>query len=545
MIQNAPNAQDRGHVLQLTDPLLEWENMDAPTGTSRFRFPQKKNVITILLIGETGSGKTSFMSLLLNLFEGSGPFELRDKHFIDAQSGLHRTQSQTTEARIYSFTTIHGAKVEILDTPGLADTRGIEEDKKHKERIYRAIQELITAIDGVMIVANGTVERLTVATDYTLNILATLFPRSILDNIGILFTNTDAGGTGLNFQMQSLPSELRNVQHWCLNNPLSLYKNYSTLKAGSNFVRNQESIQKRNIETNYQDAVEILNDWLEWLDERNEIPTTAIVELYQKSSHIESRLFSTVTSISNLSQLEAQLLEISSNLKSAQKLSKRLTYLQKRIPPKVWVLQSTSDHNTICAIPTCHNNCHTTCTLELGDAATIGGTCKAFRTWGIPNKWLPFWSNAKVKCGEAKCGHEARFHRCYQKIHTQIENKSYARIVRRLNNAASEKEKLEDVKADVEQEMEEIKAEIERSKRDIPKLVEELNKLSLSPNYAVYIWSALDILKMRREQLLSRGDFGNELRPINEGIKAFEAQLDLLRGNEAGRIVETSGRTEA
>ncbi|CAE6518255.1 unnamed protein product [Rhizoctonia solani] len=546
MTQNTPNAHSKGYGTQSTKPPSEWEEVEVLTRTCPFRFPQKKNVITVLLIGETGSGKTSFMSLLLNLFEGNGPFELKEKHFVDAQSGLDRSQSQTTEARIYSFTTTDGVKVEILDTPGLADTRGIEEDKKHKERIYHAIQELVTEIDGVMIVANGTVERLTLATDYTLNILATLFPRSIVDNIGILFTNTDAGGTGLNFQMHSLPSELRNVQYWCLNNPLSLYKNYSALKAGRGFVRNQESSQKRNIKINYKDAVEVLDDWLEWLDERKSIPTTAIIELYNKSSHIESRLFSTVTSIANLSQLEPHLLGISANLKSAKTLNKDLAKSQKKTPTKIWVLQETSNPNTICTAPNCHSNCHIGCALELGDAAAIGGSCKAFRTWGIPNRLLPFWSNTKVKCGEVKCGHEARAHRCYKQIHKEVINKSYMTIVQRVKEAATEQEKLEVIKANIEQEIKDVKAEIERSKRDIPKLVEELNDLSLSPNYAGYIWSALDILKMRREQLVSRGGLDNELGPIDEGIKAFEAQLDLLRAKEAGRIVETSGeRVEA
>ncbi|KAG8723783.1 hypothetical protein FRC11_002308, partial [Ceratobasidium sp. 423] len=537
MTQTTPNAQDPGYDQQ--DPSVEWENVNVPIGRSKFHFPQKKNVLTILLIGETGSGKTSFMSLLLNLFQGNGPFELQDKHFVEAQSGLGRSQSQTTDARLYSFTTTEGIKVEVLDTPGLADTRGIEEDKKHKERIYRAIQDLITVIDGVLIVANGRVERLTVATDYTLNILATLFPRSIVDNIGIIFTNTGAGGAGLNFQMQSLPPELRRVEYWCLDNPLSLYKNYAAQKATNGFRRGQEWKQQQNLETSYQEAIETLDDWLEWLDDRREIATTAIIELYQKSAHIESRLFATITSISNLSKLESQLLSISSDLQTAGKEKESLSKLQNNLPPKVWVLNDTSNHNTICTAADCHSNCHTECSLELGDTSTIGGTCKAFKTLGIPNKWLPFWSNAEVKCGQAKCGHEARLHRYYQKVHQQIDSTAYKRLVQDLKNVVTEKERLEKVKSLIEQEIEGIKQEIRQSKLEIPRLVEELNSLSLSPNYAGYIWSALEILKMRKEQLMQRGDSGSELEVINEGIEAFEAQLDLLRENEAGRIVET------
>ncbi|KAJ1304177.1 hypothetical protein OPQ81_008577 [Rhizoctonia solani] len=187
MTQIALNDQDVRLKPRSIEAPTEWGNMNVPTRRSRLKFPKRKIALTILLIGETGSGKTSFMSLLLNLFQGNGPFELKDKHFLDSESGLDLSQSKTTEPRLYSFTTSNGIKMEILDTPGLDDTRGIKKDQKHVEKTYCAIQELVTRIDGVMIIANGTVQRLTLATDYTLNILATMFPRSILENIGIIF----------------------------------------------------------------------------------------------------------------------------------------------------------------------------------------------------------------------------------------------------------------------------------------------------------------------------------------------------------------------
>ncbi|KAG8711057.1 hypothetical protein FRC11_003712 [Ceratobasidium sp. 423] len=480
------------------------------------------------------------MSLLLNLFRGSGAFELKDKHSDDVQSGLDSSQSQTTEAKLYPLITSEGVKIQILDTPGLADTRGIEEDKKHKKRIYHAIQELITVIDGVMIIANGTQARLTVATDYTLNILATFFPRSIVDNIGIIFTNTDASEAGLNFQMQSLPPELRRVDYWCLDNPLSLYKNYQALKAKNEFGPGKESKLKRNLRYNYEDTVETLDRWLGWLDDRKAVPTSVILDLYQRSTRIESQLFVTITSISNLSKLEAQLLNILSDLRTVGKEKVALANLQKKQPPREWVLQETSGHNTICTAEDCYSNCHMGCSLELGDSATLGGFCKVFKTLGIPNKLLPFWSDTEVKCGQIKCGHKARFHRNYPKIHKKVDSESYKKLASALKDATTEEERLESIKSGVEQEIEQVKEAIQQSKLEIPKLIRELNGLSLSPNYASYIRSALDILNMRKEQLTLRGGSGNEMAVINDGIKALEAQLCLLRENEVGRIVETS-----
>ncbi|GAB1523842.1 hypothetical protein RhiTH_006992 [Rhizoctonia solani] len=436
MTQITSNSQSR---LKASNEHGDWEDLNAPSKTSVLRTLNKK-VLTILLIGETGSGKTSFMSLLLNLFEGNGPFELKDKHVDEDQSGLDKSKSQTTWARIYTFTTSDGHKIEIIDTPGLADTRGMDEDKRHKERIHGVIQELATEIDSVMIIANGTIERLSIAMDYTMNTLATWFPRSILPNIGILFTNVSAAGAGLNFQAESLPSEFQKVDYWYLNNPLSLLKNYAHRKETGRFARNQEAAQRSGIESTYHETLSTLNDWLEWLDERKAIPTSAIIDLYQKSSHIEACLFRNIMYGAELSKFKDQLSAVTQNLDSIAK----------------------------------------------------------------------------------------------------VENESYKQIAEELGAATANNGKLEDLKTSIQIEIETISRSAEESKQEILRLVDELNCLSLSPNYAGYIQSALYILSMRKVQLMSRTDSASEMETIKQGIEAFEAHLELLRAKEAGRVVEAS-----
>ncbi|QRW23119.1 AIG1 domain-containing protein [Rhizoctonia solani] len=536
MTQITSNSQSR---LKASNEHGDWEDLNAPSKTSVLRTLNKK-VLTILLIGETGSGKTSFMSLLLNLFEGNGPFELKDKHVDEDQSGLDKSKSQTTWARIYTFTTSDGHKIKIIDTPGLADTRGMDEDKRHKERIHGVIQELATEIDSVMIVANGTIERLSLAMDYTMNTLATWFPRSILPNIGILFTNVSAAGAGLNFQTESLPLELREVEYWCLNNPLSLFKSYAHRKATGSFARNRESAQRSSIESTYHETLSTLDDWLEWLDERKSIPTSAIIDLYQKSSHIEACLFRNIMYGAELSKFKDQLSAVTQNLDSIAKKKERNKALQQTLSPTSWVLKETSDYNTICIFSDCHTNCHTSCSLEVGDTEHIGGSCRVFKTLRIPNKWLPFWSNEKVKCGQSECKHEAQSHRHYRQIHQQVENESYKQIAEELGAATANNGKLEDLKTSIQIEIETISRSAEESKQEILRLVDELNCLSLSPNYAGYIQSALYILSMRKVQLMSRTDSASEMETIKQGIEAFEAHLELLRAKEAGRVVEAS-----
>lgn len=189
------------------------------------------------------------MSLLVNLFQGNGPLELTERNDPKKETGLSLTQSQTAQPTLYTVTTTDGTKIQILDTPGLADTRGIDQDNKHKAAINAAIKNHITTIDAVLIMANGSVERLGAATDYTLNIITSMFPYSIIGNIGFIFTNSDP--LTCNFQMESLQKELRGSPRWLIQNPIALLKNYlKQVEAGAHertlkqWGRNRERLQR-------------------------------------------------------------------------------------------------------------------------------------------------------------------------------------------------------------------------------------------------------------------------------------------------------------
>ncbi|KAJ1304174.1 hypothetical protein OPQ81_008574 [Rhizoctonia solani] len=260
---------------------------------------RRKRQLTILLIGETGCGKTAFMSLLMNLFQGYGPFELEDENDVEKESGLGKQESQTTEATLYTVKAPDGTVIQILDTPGLADTRGIDQDNKHKAKINHAIQEFITTIDAVIIMANGTTERMLAATNYTLSTLTSMFPHSIINNIGFIFTHCEL--LTKNLDMGALPEELRGARNWTLENPLAFNKNYQREKdAGGNEALLEEGRQR--LLTIYKNTVETLNDWLNWVDERDPQPTNEINRLYQTLVEIESKIDAAIALMTCLSE---------------------------------------------------------------------------------------------------------------------------------------------------------------------------------------------------------------------------------------------------
>lgn len=93
------------------------------------------------MIGQTGSGKSSFINALANyLYEidFSDPFRMA---FIDAFSvKKSQVHSQTSEVQEYVFKgNSFAPPLRIIDTPGLADTGGLEQDKCN----FKAIQEFL------------------------------------------------------------------------------------------------------------------------------------------------------------------------------------------------------------------------------------------------------------------------------------------------------------------------------------------------------------------------------------------------------------------
>ncbi|KAG8741884.1 hypothetical protein FRC11_014586 [Ceratobasidium sp. 423] len=539
-LSDSADAQDIGYELQPPRQYVESEQPETFANGSVFKFPKKKRVLTILLVGETGSGKTSFLSLLLNLFQGKGPFELEELHDPGAESGLDKTQSQTTEARSYGFTTADGVQFQIIDTPGLADTRGIEEDNKHRAKIYGAIKELVTRIDGIILVANGRIERLTATMRYTLETLATFFPRSIKNNIGILFTNVDVDGRGFNFKMTCLPSDLQTAKYWCLENPLSTYKDYLGRIRNLTESERKQSRRARRLEEDYEDTVRSLDNWLEWLDTREAIPTITIIELYHKSTEIESRLYGTTLSLENLSRLQKALNDITRELEAVEKKQSSLVEIQDREPPKIWELVETPDNNTICLSSSCYSNCHARCDLELSDPKDLGGWCKVFKTLGIPNRLIPFKSDISVECSE--CQHEASEHRNYKGLYEERESKVYQDIVQSLDDAKVSEEKLMGTMSRIEMEMKKIEESIEQSRCEIPRLVDEMNGLSLSPNYAGYIRSAIQLFELRKKHLESLADSDGELLVVDKGLVALKGHLDLIKEVAGNQLIHSRSK---
>jgi len=275
-----------------------------------------KSTMTFMLVGETGAGKTALVDLITNILRGIGPTDYQTMHSIANEAGGLKVGSQTNEPLLYEFTSLNGIIIRLFDTPGLADNRGMEYDEEHKARIARVIGDTIPAIDGILIVANGTTERLQAATDYAITTLASMFPRSIADNIAILFTMV-SHPMSCNFQLESLPQSLRNSEQYTVDNPISLMKRYKELEQQPHYRHLQAPRLLKVINDAHNSAVDTLADFFDWLDKRTVQRTAAIVELHDTVCTIERNIHNVLVRMNMISIKKRDIEGIVSELSSS------------------------------------------------------------------------------------------------------------------------------------------------------------------------------------------------------------------------------------
>jgi hypothetical protein len=225
------------------------------------------------------------------------------------EAGGSKKHSQTNHAKVYEFTSVNGVHIRVLDSPGLADTRGLAQDALHKASIAKAIQDNITTVNAVLILANGTLQRLTHATDYALSTLSSMFPRTLADNIGILFTNV-ASALSWNFEEDSLPDVLQDAHQFILDNPLAMWNKLLQIQEKKGSPPKKLLCLNQLVEQGHTNAIAMLVDMLNWLEGLDPQPTKHITMLYNKSLDIERSISNALARLSQLGEQKKQLEQV-------------------------------------------------------------------------------------------------------------------------------------------------------------------------------------------------------------------------------------------
>ncbi|KAI0117447.1 hypothetical protein F4814DRAFT_448448 [Daldinia grandis] len=192
---------------------------------SQYVLSQLKNLgdsenVNILILGETGVGKSTFINAFVNYLtfktldeakaeEGlnwvipcSFSTQIMDRNRPDGaiqqikiQVGTRDDEhdgskgaSATQRTTVYPVT-IGNRTIRLIDTPGIGDTRGIQYDKKNMADILSTLSSY-DDLHGILILVKSNNSRLTVTFNFCMKELLTHLHRSAANNMAFGFTNT-------------------------------------------------------------------------------------------------------------------------------------------------------------------------------------------------------------------------------------------------------------------------------------------------------------------------------------------------------------------
>lgn len=171
-------------------------------GLPRENYDPAKKYYTLLVLGETGVGKTTLLDAFANYLAGINYHDLwryklvNENHFADKMG----SQSQTTEITYYLITDervgipeAERCHVKIIDSPGFGDTGGMEADRAIAEKFRELFTEELEELDYILAVVKATESRWTSRAKYVYDNVQQLFGTDASQRFVLMCTFADGG----------------------------------------------------------------------------------------------------------------------------------------------------------------------------------------------------------------------------------------------------------------------------------------------------------------------------------------------------------------
>lgn len=167
--------------------------------------------MNILILGETGVGKSTWINGFINFltFDSLKEAEENDLHTLipseftvcdeffneiivstgTSDNEVHKPgQSATQGCKVYPFQ-VGDVTIRLIDTPGIGDTRGVDQDKRNFQNILNTLSYL-DELHGICILLKPNNARLTLMFRFCIKELLTYLHRDASHNIVFCFTNS-------------------------------------------------------------------------------------------------------------------------------------------------------------------------------------------------------------------------------------------------------------------------------------------------------------------------------------------------------------------
>ena len=174
---------------------LRWFDIGKPSNSNA-----KKHHKVLILVGATGSGKSTLVNGMVNYILGvewGDPFRFC---LVKEKDSASQTVSQTKGVTAYTIHHVEGMRINygitIIDTPGFGDTGGVKRDQEINNIIGRFLshkqsQSVFKSINAVCLVTRSPEPRLTPTQKYVFKSVVSIFGQDITSSLRLLVTFGD------------------------------------------------------------------------------------------------------------------------------------------------------------------------------------------------------------------------------------------------------------------------------------------------------------------------------------------------------------------
>ncbi|XP_064204948.1 uncharacterized protein LOC135262067 isoform X2 [Anguilla rostrata] len=271
--------------------------------------PNKRNR-TIMMVGETGTGKSALINMMVNYMLGV-KWEDKIRFEIIPEKGK-RLQSESHTSAITAYE-IYGLEelsvpfsLTVIDTPGYGNTGGLEKDKIISENLCTFLKSLSDdhQIDAVCLVVKASLYRLSPDQKYIFHAILSIFGKNMEKNVMALVTFSDwTPATALEALLESGVPVLKNEN----NEPVHFLFNNSPLQK---FAKKYEEIYK----TAWDNGTESFREFFETLDKMEPQSLGEIKNVLKQRQCLEDFF----------SKLESQIRDVEEKHKALEDVQKTL-----------------------------------------------------------------------------------------------------------------------------------------------------------------------------------------------------------------------------
>ncbi len=475
---------------------------------------RKKCSYKMLLIGETGAGKTSFLNLLCNCgmvqslgckFDEDGLSRFEQFNDIKMENAKSLSmESKTTGAKLY-IAEIGELQVGIIDTPGFGDSRGIDQDKKNAKAIIDALKDE-EYINCVCLVINGRQCRMSANLQYVLTEITSILPREVLSNIIVVFTNT-ADPLDLNFDITGLNDFFGTLidRHFFVENPYCRFEKAKMKQGQLPLGQIAKSLKK-----SFEETADVLTEMCTTMKTFEVVYTHRFTELYGKKQNIELSVLNLLVSYDNQERVEKSIKKTKEEAEvalGAKTLNNKFRSTQIIMKMKT---VKTAKHNTLCGAPDCYSNCHFECTLpKLFDK-------EEFKHCGA----LDGNDHCQI------CGHHYKYH-----YHNEVrfEEEAYEKeyvdedMQRRFKEAETMEQRASILKKKLEDQLWESEEKKQKLSDQLLAKISEFQELGINRNYAKLLENQLAVIELRIQ-----GTTGREDKHLRKTKQELEKKLEIV-----------------